>query len=183
MMKYRNPLCLLGACIGAISLQHIAMAQTDPVQKGLPALIQVAAGNTMVLELFAEGTIEYECKRETEPLTTYKWLATGPDAVLKDEKGNKLGEYSGPPAKWSFSDGSFVTGSQVSVSSNGEKNIPLQLVKADTSGGQGLLTTVSYVQRVNTKGGVAPSKKCSADNEGDKADVDYKAEYRFWKSK
>jgi len=44
------------------------------------------------------------------------------------------------------------------VSPNGSKNIPLQLVKADVAGGQGALTAVSYVQRVNTQGGVAPSK-------------------------
>jgi hypothetical protein len=55
-------------------------------------------------------------------------------------------------------------------------------VKADVAGGQGALTAVSYVQRVNTQGGIAPAKKCSADNDGEKAEVSYKAEYRFWKA-
>lgn len=157
-------------------------AQMNTDQEDLPALIQVATGNTLVLETRAEGKITYECSKEKDPLTTYKWIVTGPQAVLKDSEGKDIGEYSGPPARWEVEDGSFVTGSQVAVARNGEKNIPLQLVKADVSGGLGALTAVGYVQRVNTKGGVAPTKKCTADNEGDKAEVDYTAEYRFWKA-
>jgi hypothetical protein len=159
-----------------------ANAQPNEDQKGLPALIQVAAGNTLVLETSAEGKITYECSKEKDPLTTYKWVMAGPSAVLKNKDGKKVGEYSGPPARWASEDGSFVTGSQVAISRNGDKNIPFQLVKADVSGGLGVMTTVSYVQRVNTKGGVAPSKKCSADNAGEKAEVDYKADYKFWKA-
>lgn len=159
-----------------------AQAQTDADQKGLPALIQVAAGNTLVLEARAEGKITYECSKEKDPLTSYKWVMAGPKAVLKNSEGKEIGDYSGPPARWASKDGSFVTGSQVAVSRNGEKNIPYQLVKADVSGGLGIMTTVSYVQRVNTQGGVAPSKKCTADNAGDKVDVDYKADYKFWKA-
>jgi hypothetical protein len=171
------------ACVpGVLLTQNTALAQTDAAQKDLPALIQVATGNSLVLETKASGTIEYQCSKEQAPLTTYKWTMAGPKAELMDKEGDKVGDYSGPPARWAHEDGSFVTGSQVAVSPNGNKNIPLQLVKADVAGGQGVLTTISYVQRVNTKGGVAPSKKCSAENEGDKAEVKYSAEYRFWKT-
>lgn len=159
-----------------------AFAQTDNVQKQFPALIQVAAGNSVVLETQAKGSIAYECSKERAPLTTYKWVMAGPDAVLMDKEGKEIGSYDGPPARWSLKDGSFVTGSQVAVSSNGSKNIPMQLVKADVAGGQGTLTTVGYVQRVNTKGGVAPQSKCSKDNEGEKVNVDYTADYVFWKA-
>ena len=157
-------------------------AEPDQVQKGLPALIQVAAGNSVVLEAQAKGTITYACRKEKEPLTTYKWIVAGEQGVLKDSEGKEIGTYSGPPARWSVDDKSFVNGSQVAVSPNGAKNIPFQLVKADVAGGQGVLTAVSYVQRVNTKGGVAPSKKCTVDNVGEKAEVKYSAEYRFWKT-
>lgn len=173
---------LLTAGLLALQIQPLAFAQTDPVQKDLPALIQVATANTLVLETKASGTIEYQCSKEKDPLTTYKWSMVGPKAELTDRSGDKVGDYSGPPARWAHKDGSFVTGSQVAVSPNGSKNIPLQLVKADVSGGLGALTAISYVQRVNTEGGVEPSKKCSADNEGEKAEVSYRAEYRFWKA-
>lgn len=166
----------------ALCAQPAAFAQTDSAQKDLPALIQVATANTLVLETKASGTIEYQCSKEKDPLTTYKWTMVGPKAELTDEGDETVGDYSGPPARWAHKDGSFVIGSQVAVSPNGSKNIPLQLVKADVAGGQGALTGVSYVQRVNTQGGIAPAKKCSADNDGEKAEVSYKAEYWFWKA-
>lgn len=181
-MTYKIASRSIAITLCALATQHVAFAQTDPAQKGLPALIQVAAGNTLVLEAKAEGTIAYECRKEQAPLTAYKWVVDGPDAILKDKNGKEIGKYEGPPARWSLDDGSFVTGSQVAVSPNGSKNIPYQLVKADVSGGLGKLTALSYVQRVNTLGGVAPSKKCSADNERDKVEVGYQAEYRFWKA-
>lgn len=173
---------LLMFVLVALCAQPAAFAQTDSAQKGLPALIQVATANTLVLETKASGTIEYQCSKEKDPLTAYKWIMVGPNAELTDEAGEKVGDYTGPPARWAHKDGSFVTGSQVAVSPNGSKNIPLQLVKTDVSGGLGALTAISYVQRVNTQGGVAPSKKCTADNEGEKAEVSYKAEYWFWKA-
>ena len=170
--------CFLFLSITLLAATSYAQMHTD--QKNLPALIQVATGNTLVLETRAEGQITYECSKEKDPLTAYKWTMAGPKAELSSRGGEKIGDYSGPPARWAHKDGSFVTGSQVAVSPNGSKNIPLQLVKADVAGGQGALTGVSYVQRVNTQGGVAPAKKCSADNDGEKAEVSYKAEYRFW---
>lgn len=180
-MKPKSSATLLSICIGTLAFQQPATAQTDPAQKDLPALIQVAAGNKLVLEAQAEGTITYECRKEKDPLTAYKWTMVKPQAVLKNSEGKEIGTYSGPPARWAMKDGSFVTGSQVAVSPNGEKNIPLQLAKADVSGGLGELTAITYIQRVNTKGGAAPKGKCSESNEGEKAEVDYSAQYRFWK--
>lgn len=180
-MKPELNATLLAVCVGTFVFQQPATAQTEPAQKDLPALIQVAVGNKLVLEAQAEGTITYECRKEKDPLTAYKWAMVSPQAVLKNSEGKEIGHYSGPPARWTLNDDSFVTGSQVAVSPNGEKNIPLQLAKADVSGGLGELTAITYIQRVNTKGGAAPKGKCSEINEGEKTEVDYSARYRFWK--
>jgi hypothetical protein len=180
-MKPELNTTLFALSVATIAFQLPAYAQTDPAQKDLPALIQVAAGNKIVLEAQAEGTITYECRKEQEPLTAYKWTMVKPQAVLKDKEGKEVGAYSGPPARWTMKDGSFVTGSQVAVSPNGEKNLPLQLAKADVSGGLGDLTAITYIQRVNTLGGVAPKAKCSESRQGEKVDVDYSAQYRFWR--
>jgi hypothetical protein len=115
-------------------------------------------------------------------LTTYKWLMSSTQAVLIDSDGKEVGQHSSSPSKWSHADGSFVTGSQVAVSPNGEKNLPFQLVKADTAGGQGILTTVSYVQRLNTQGGSAPRSPCTESREGEQAEVAFTASFRFWKA-
>jgi hypothetical protein len=41
---------------------------------------------------------------------------------------------------------------------------------------------VTYIQRVATKGGVAPSMACGAANLGSKQIVQYRADYIFWKA-
>lgn len=168
---------LQSVCLGSI----FAAADTS-AQKVLPATIQVAAGNTEILAVSARGTWLYECRREKAPLTTYKWLMVSPQAVLLNSGGQEIGHFSGNPPRWSHADGSFVSGSQVAVSPNGEKNLPFQLVKADTAGGQGVLATVSYIQRINTQGGVAPRAKCTESREGEQVEVEFTAGYRFWKA-
>jgi hypothetical protein len=57
------------------------------------------------------------------------------------------------------------------------------LVKANPAEGKGAMTGVTYIQRVATKGGVAPAKACAAANEGEQQIVDYQADYLFWASK
>jgi hypothetical protein len=70
----------------------------------------------------------------------------------------------------------------VAVAPNGTANIPLQLVKANPATGMGSLQGVSYIQRVNTQGGLAPSSACGTSNEGGKEIVRYQADYIFWKA-
>jgi len=87
---------LLTLGLAALCAQPAAYAQTDSAQKSLPALIQVATANTLVLETKASGTIEYQCSKEKDPLTTYKWTMAGPKAELSSRSGEKIGDYSGP---------------------------------------------------------------------------------------
>jgi hypothetical protein len=73
-----------------------------------------------------------------------------------------------------------VTGKQVAVAPAGAGNIPLQLVKAEPAMGSGAMTGVSYIQRVNTKGGVAPANVCDAGAKGKRQTVAYEADYVFY---
>ena len=59
-------------------------------------------------------------------------------------------------------------------------SIPLQLVKAEPATGMGRMQGVSYIQRLNTKGGVAPAAACGADNKGARQQVAYQADYVFY---
>ena len=43
------------------------------------------------------------------------------------------------------------------------------------------MSGVSYIQRVDTRGGVAPSSDCGAANVGAKQVVKYQADYIFYK--
>ena len=59
-------------------------------------------------------------------------------------------------------------------------SIPLQLVKADPAMGGGAMQGVSYIQRLNTKGGVAPATPCNAAAKGMRQQVVYEADYVFY---
>ncbi len=78
-------------------------------------------------------------------------------------------------------DGSKITGKQVAVAPAAAGNIPMQLVKTEPAVGSGSMTGVTYIQRVNTKGGVAPTDACTATMAGQKKTVAYKADYVFYK--
>ena len=56
-----------------------------------------------------------------------------------------------------------------------------KLVKAEPAMGNGSMTGVTYIQRINTKGGVAPSDACNASMAGTKKMVPYQADYVFYK--
>jgi len=55
--------------------------------------------------------------------------------------------------------------------------IPQLLLKATAHRGDGLLGSVSYIQRLDTHGGVAPAGTCNA---GAQQAVGYSALYRFY---
>uniref|UniRef100_UPI0038F7D094 DUF3455 domain-containing protein n=1 Tax=Streptomyces scabiei TaxID=1930 RepID=UPI0038F7D094 len=85
-----------------------------------------------------------------------KWVFAGPRAILSDNKGNHLVSYFGPPATWESLDGSSITGKQLAVSPSDKGSIPMQLLKANESMRSGTLKDVTYIQRINLKGGAAP---------------------------
>jgi hypothetical protein len=151
-------------------------------QQALPAAVQVPEGNKVAMETVGAGDITYECKAKKDAAGQFEWTFVGPDAVLSDRSGMSVGKYFGPPATWQNNDGSKVTATQVAVAPAGAGNIPSQLVKANPAMGSGAMTGVTYIQRVATKGGVAPATACAAANLGAKETVKYKADYIFWKA-
>jgi Protein of unknown function (DUF3455) len=132
------------------------------------------------------GEITYECRAKRDAsgpmLGQFEWVFVGPDARLNDRSGAQVGRYYGPPATWESKDGSKITGAQVAVAPAGAGDIPLQLVKANPAMGAGAMQGVAYIQRVNTKGGVAPALPCAQGNLGQKSVVNYQADYIYYKA-
>jgi hypothetical protein len=150
-------------------------------QDALPEAVKVPAGNAVALETVGIGEITYECRTKAGT-AAYEWVFVGPQADLKNRSGAKIGTYYGPPATWAADDGSKITGTQVSVAPSSAGNIPFQLVKANPAMGTGAMTGTTYIQRVATQGGVAPSTTCDAASMGRKEIVKYQADYIFWKA-
>lgn len=169
-------------CAFAVSALF-ASASAVHAQSELPESVQVPEGHEVTMETRGVGEITYECRDKAGATGETEWVFVGPKAVLNDRSGQRVGDYFGPPATWQSTDGSKITGTQVAVAPAGEGNIPYQLVKANPAEGDGAMKGVSYIQRVATQGGVAPSSACTAAEKGSQEVVNYEADYLFWAAK
>lgn len=183
-MKLRAPTLLLStatALLAACASQPTTPAAMPFSQASLPAAVQVPAGHRVSLETVGVGEITYECREKAGAMGAHEWVFVGPQAALRDRQGRTLGRYFGPPATWAASDGSAVTGTQLAVAPAGDGNIPLQLVKTNPATGMGAMAGHTHIQRVATRGGVAPKSACDAASKGRREVVKYQADYIFWK--
>jgi len=166
---------LIVAAVAAALVTPLALAQSD-----LPEPVRVPAGHKMVMKTVGVGELTYECRAKAGDPAAFEWVFVGPVAKLMDASNKEVGKYYAGPT-WESMDGSKVTGKQVGVAPAQPGSIPLQLVKADPATGKGAMTGITYIQRVNTKGGVAPADPCAAASAGAKKQVTYQADYVFFK--
>lgn len=171
---------LLIGC-AAMTGANSTVATNSFSQSGLPDAVRVPAGHRVAMETVGAGRITYECRAKVDAAGGHEWFFVGPDAQLTGRGGQAMGRYFGPPATWESRDGSRVTATQVAVAPNGTGNIPLQLVRANPATGMGDMQGVSFIQRVNTRGGTAPSMPCGAGNVAVRQVVQYQADYIFYK--
>jgi len=143
----------------------------------VPEAIRVPGPNApgphrVVLSVVGKGVQIYDCNA-----TTLAWTFREPAAVLYGRGGRPVGIHFRGPTFESF-DGSSVTGTLVaSVAVPEPDAIPWLLLRAVPQG-DGVLAKVDYVQRLETRGGVAPAGPC--DPAGDRTvAVPYRARYVF----
>ncbi|PXW99571.1 uncharacterized protein DUF3455 [Sphaerotilus hippei] len=172
---------VLAACSNLPMGTMPPQAMTPFSQDSLPETVKVPAGHRVAMETVGVGEITYECRVKAGMGDSFEWVFVGPEAALKERSGRTVGRYFGPPATWQSMDGSKVTATQLAVAPAGSGNIPLQLVKANPATGSGAMTGVSHIQRVATRGGVAPAAPCTSSSLGQKQVVSYQADYIFWK--
>jgi Protein of unknown function (DUF3455) len=140
-------------------------------ERRIPKELRVPEGHRLVLSALGRGVQIYGC-------TDGAWALREPAAaILRGDRTVAL-HYAGPTWQ-SVKDGSkvVVTGDRVAVlARHPERDIPW-LRLGTTGTGPGLFGRVDYVQRLETKGGVAPTGGCQA---GASAAVPYSAIYNFW---
>jgi len=173
---------VVSSVLAAATLSACGSMERMASQDSLPDSVKVPAGHRVAMQTVGVGEILYECRAKKDAAGQFEWTFIGPDAVLNDRSGMKVGKYYGPPATWESRDGSKLTATQVAVAPAGAGNIPYQLVKANPATGNGAMTGTTYIQRVATVGGVAPSAGCDAGKLGAKQTVRYQADYIFWKA-
>jgi hypothetical protein len=134
-------------------------------------------GSKLFLVAHATGVQKYTCQADGT------WLFTDPEATLFKTTGTpkEIGSHflnfaTGRPV-WMLQDGSTVEAARTAAQPGGTGNIPLLLLHGVATSGEHLGGT-TYVQRLNTSGGVAPAGTCTP---GDHAAVPYTADYFFYK--
>jgi hypothetical protein len=138
----------------------------------MPAEI-AAPGETPVVTLHAEGAQIYECKAGADGKLV--WTFREPVATLLID-GKTVGRhYAGP--NWEHMDGSAVVGKASGNAPGATANdIPWLKLDAVSQRGSGVLTGVTTIQRINTKGGKLQG---DCDKAGAFSSAAYAADYVF----
>ena len=201
---------LLIACATALAVAFtVALPQrahaADVKPPPVPSNIEVPAGNTAFLEGHGVGTQNYICLPSD---SGFAWTLFTPQATLFSDDDEQVTTHFFSPnpfenntnprvvaagmirATWQHSqDTSTVWAKAIASYSNpgfvARGDIPLvllQVVGAQPTGGVTLSGT-TFIQRLNTSGGAAPSTDCASSADvGKQAFVPYTADYFFYKA-
>ena len=145
----------------------------------VPDAIKVPAGNSPILSVHAKGDQIYQCSLNDG---VYSWQLQAPDAKLFDAQGQIVGNhYSGPI--WEYKEGSRVVGQVINkIDINPDSSISWLLVKVIAHKGKGLFSEVSFINRINTHGGLPPLSGCDSNHLGSEKRVPYTADYIFYEA-
>jgi hypothetical protein len=161
-----------GAGIAAVILLGTGVAAARADQ----AAVAPPEGSAPVLELVADGVQIYTCDAKEGG---FDWSFKAPEANLFDKQGRQVGTHFAGPT-WKIDDGSEVVGEVVAKSDAPEPGaIQWLLLRAKSHQGSGALSTVAYIRRTETKGGLAPSTGCDASHKSQQARMRYSATYQF----
>lgn len=195
-MRARSMVLLL--CMVGCANQGAASAPNEAAQAGqaapsapghgtalapptVPPELAVPEGTKLTFVAAAKGVQIYVCAADA--CGALAWQFHAPRAELFDDCGAVVAIHYGGIDKglpdgpyWEAKDGSRVHGANpVSVPNPG--SIPLLRLEAADTAGTGVFADVTFIQRLDTTGGVAPAGACEA---GTRTEVPYTATYYFY---
>jgi hypothetical protein len=140
--------------------------------------IRVPEGNKLVFHVYAKGVQIYKWN-----LITQKWDLLAPRAGLFAEESyfGEVGSHYGGPT-WESKSGSTVEGRRVlgTGCTPDPTAVAWLLLSKYRTDGAGIFNSVTFIQRVNTTGGLAPTDPGTTD--GEQREIPYTAEYYFYKA-
>jgi len=143
---------------------------------GLFSKIRAPSEVEPAFELAASGVQIFRCEQDKDG---YHWAFRQPEAELRDARGQVVGHHG---ANYSFEhvDGSRLLGTIVGYDSAPSEDAVGWLLLRTQSFGQGELDKVSYVQRVDTVGGMRPPQ-CQIDQVNQVLRVPFSAKFIFYR--
>jgi hypothetical protein len=175
MVRRVGLVCL---AVAAMSAGLVVAAQARP--QPIPDNLKVPDGNVLLFKAFASGVQNYVCTAQADNPDSFAWTFKAPAAELQNAVGQKVGtHYAGP--SWEGNDGSKVVGEVMARADVvGPVAIPWLLLKAKSNDGAGAFSAITYIQRLDTVGGVAPAEGCDRPTVGAERAVPYRATYAFY---
>ena len=178
---------LLACCAATLLLASCASPPAPAPEKpgerpaaapslGLFSRIRVPDGHAPALQIAARGVQIFRCERVGND---YAWRFRQPEAELVDAQGRPVGRHG---ANFSFEhdDGSRLLGTVVAHDPAASPDTLPWLLLSAKSFGKGAFGGISFVQRVNTRGGMPPTG-CSAGQASRLLRVDFSADFVFYR--
>jgi hypothetical protein len=161
---------ILAIVAGYLSMRLIAPSAAAEVPETI-----AARGETLIATAHATGAQVYECKTNSDGKLV--WQFREPIATLMID-GKTVGRHFAGPV-WEMADGSAVS-AKVSAQAPGATTNDIPLLRLDVAArhGSGLLSGITTIQRLNTRGGRADA---ACDSTGTFLSVPYSADYAFYK--
>jgi hypothetical protein len=173
MKTLSNRIVALAVLLVATTVVSQARAQQIAPPAGAEG-IAVPDGNRPYLVLHARGTQTYTCTPEGT------WNpASVPQADLFFDNATPMGTHFGGPT-WQLRDGSYVKAAKLKGMTPDPNSIAwllLQMTQAGAGPDGDRLAKTTFIQRVNTVGGMPPMGGCSA---GATVSIPYEADYYFY---
>ena len=169
---------LLGACADAPLAPERPAALTGSIAASLgPSLdacpnLRTPATSQLTLHAYAQGVQIYRWDGAA-------WGFVAPSATLYADAGMHAvvaTHFAGPT--WRSTSGSTVVGAVAQRCTPDAGAIPWLLLAATSSSGPGVFEGTTFIQRLSTAGGLAPS--APGTSVGEVAEVPYTAEYVFY---
>lgn len=182
---YRNKIIRLVQSLGLITLVTLAVKPAFAFDNSngpeLPeqcSSIKVEEGNKLAFHTYARGVQVYRWNAITST-----WDFVAPVATLYAEENyfGEVGSHSVGPT-WQSKSGSLVEARRVlGTGCTPDPNaIAWLLLKKFRTDGHGIFSSITFIQRVNTTGGLVPSTPGTAD--GEVKEIPYTAEYYFYRA-
>jgi hypothetical protein len=154
--------------LATVSLAGIAHA-AEP-------LVPAPQGASLLIELAADGVQIYACEAKGQG---FEWVFKAPEANLFDPQGRQVGTHFAGPT-WKTGDGVVVGEGVARADAPAASAIPWLLLRSKSHEGSGILSTVAFIRRADTRGGIAPTAGCDAAHRGEQARIRYSALYQFY---
>jgi hypothetical protein len=162
----------------ALSIAPTVGARSSPAS--VPDSVRAPDGNMLLFKTIGAGVQIYTCTAAATGPEPYTWTFTAPQAALWTDGGDPAGSHSAGP-RWVGNDGSAVNGETVGRADAPEASaIPWLLLRATANDGAGVFSGVTYIQRLETVGGIAPADGCDESAAGSRRAVPYTAVYAFY---